>query len=100
MARTKKDPMLSSRHKPTPCEPMPTDGVNATSILEEQAKKYGWRLMDASLRFRDAHMELRILVRADVETGTSWVTAADAQAIIDHVEAHASNPCPPITKWM
>lgn len=100
MARTKKNPMDSLRTKPVNNAELPADGVIMTGLMQGFMASHGWGNLEASARFVDAHMDLRITLNSDVAAGLPWVTAEDAASIREHIEAHASQPAPSPMKWV
>lgn len=100
MARTKVDPMTKSNKKPVPRIPMSATGVASSMAYLPLMERFGWNAFDAGMRFRDAHMELRVLINLDTATGKTWMEAADLELVLDHMEASAGNPVPPITRWL
>ena len=100
MARTKIDPMTKSNKKPITVEPLEADSVITTNLLQDFIAKHGGTMLDAGLRFSDAHMELRIILKADNDKGLGWITSNEAEKITAHMEAHATEEAPSITKWL
>lgn len=100
MARTKIDPMTKSNKKPITVKPIEADSVITTTLLQDFIALHGGSMLDAGLRFSDAHMELRIILKADKGQGLGWITTSEAEQITAHMEAHATEETPSITKWL
>lgn len=100
MARAKVDPMTRSNKKPITVQPLEAGSVITTGILTEHMNRHGGTMLAAGLRFSDAHMELRIVLKADKDKGLGWVTADEAEQIVQHMEAHAAEPVPAVDKWL
>lgn len=100
MARAKIDPMTKSNKKPITIQAMPADAVVTTSLLSAHTARHGGSFLDAGLRFRDAHMELRVITKSDHKRGLGWVTPAEAELLAAHMEDHAQDPTPSVEKWL
>lgn len=100
MARSKNDPMTKSNKKPITIQSIDAQSVITTNLLTDYMARHGGSMLDAGLRFSDAHMELRIILKADKDRGVGWVTADESKKIVAHMEAHAADPVPAVTKWL
>lgn len=100
MARTKIDPMTRFDKKPITIQAVGAESVVSTNLSTAFMAEHGVTRSEAGLRFMDAHMELRITLKAEKASGLGWVTADEAEQIAAHMEAHASDPVPSIMKWL
>lgn len=100
MARTKIDPMTKSNKKPITMQALNAESVITTELCNDYMEKHGENRLNTGLRFSDAHMELRIILKADDANGLGWVTQEEADAIREHMEAHAADPVPDVMKWL
>ena len=100
MARSKIDPMTKSNKKPITTQALNAESVITTELCSDYMAKHGETRLNAGLRFSDAHMELRITLKADDARGLGWVTKSEADAIREHMESHAADPVPDVMKWL